>query len=646
MNHRTLRQQVTRIAAVATAMLLAPVLAFSAPTQVTQQGRLVDDLGDGLTGSHSIEFTLFSDDAGTTAVWSESHTLTLDAGYYSVVLGADSSNVLDSAVLSAEPLYLGMSVDAGALMQPLLEVTSAPYAVMADTTTNLDGGYADASALYIDGTMVIDGNGDWIGSTLPGTLAALGCTDGQGATWTAVSSEWVCTHPGDHYDDTDAVAAMGSLSDNNALNHDRYSDADAVSAMGTASISNTYNHNRYSDSDAISAMGTSGNTNTYNHGRYTNADATAAMGSAGNNNTYNHGRYTDTDAIAAVGPHNTFGSADAVAAMGALNAANALNHTRYQGSEAVTAVAAADNYVLNTGDDVINGNLTVGTSTTSVGRSLTVTTNANNIADLGVYGTGQGSGRIYVGQSSAHGGGMSYDGDGSPAMVGANDDIVFFRRDTGVDSEVFSYHYNSSTVDFAGTINVGNDVVVTDDLSVGDQLTVGDDASVGGTLSVTGNVDADGHVYGNRYAFSAYANGLTAHPSTSIYTVTFSDKHDPYNRFSSTNNWFTAPKAGLYYFSTSISTYNGGNSSPDHVYLYLSKNGSNSTSNIYGRIKFEAENTSDGANGSSLVGASVATSAVIPLNLNDTVRVRLSSINSGASWGVYDRAFNGFYLGE
>ena len=64
----------------------------------------------------------------------------------------------------------------------------------------------------------------------------------------------------------------------------------------------------------------------------------------------------DGTAIAAVGPHNAFGATDAVAAMGALDAANALNHTRYQGSEAVTAVAAADNYVLNTGDDVINGN--------------------------------------------------------------------------------------------------------------------------------------------------------------------------------------------------------------------------------------------------------------------------------------------------
>jgi hypothetical protein len=315
-------------------MVLAPATALAVPTQVTQQGRLVDDLGDGLSGEHTIEFTLFSDAAGSSAVWSESHTMTLDEGYYSVVLGADSGNVLDAAVLSAEPLYLGMSVDAGALMQPLLEVSSVPYAVMAGVATNLDGGYVDATALHIDGDMIIDGSGQWVGDALPGTLASLGCIDGEGATWDVASNQWLCTHPGNHYDSVAAIAAMG-----------------------TNAISNPLNHNRYTDTDTIAAMGTASNTN-----------------------SYNHARYSDTDAVTAVGPH--FDTADAVAAVGA----------HFDAADAVAAMAAADTYVSNSGD-TIDGDLVI-TGTTQLGGAITTGTSPNAIKMARMAFHRDGSGNI------------------------------------------------------------------------------------------------------------------------------------------------------------------------------------------------------------------------------------------------------------
>ena len=231
MTHHKTQTLAKRVLALATSLLLVPTLAFAVPTTVTQQGRLVDASGDGLTGSHTIAFSLFSDSAGTTSVWSEQHTVEVEDGYYAVVLGADSSNLLDDTVLSLAPLYLGMTVDGGALMQPLLEVTSAPYAIMAGTSQYLDGGYADASSLYIEGDLVIDGNGDWVGNALPGSLTSLGCVDGEEARYSAANG-WECIDPGSHYTGAQAISAMGAESNSNPLNHARYTDTDAVAAVG------------------------------------------------------------------------------------------------------------------------------------------------------------------------------------------------------------------------------------------------------------------------------------------------------------------------------------------------------------------------------------------------------------------------------
>jgi len=312
MTHHKTQTLAKRVLALATSLLLVPTLAFAVPTTVTQQGRLVDASGDGLTGSHTIAFSLFSDSAGTTSVWSEQHTVEVEDGYYAVVLGADSSNLLDDTVLSLAPLYLGMTVDGGSLMQPLLEVTSAPYAIMAGTSQYLDGGYADASSLYIEGDLVIDGNGDWVGNALPGSLTSLGCVDGEEARYSAANG-WECIDPGSHYTGAQAISAMGAESNSNPLNHARYTDTDAVAAVGP----------HLTTADAVAAVGP----------HFTGADAVTAMGAADNSNSLNHARYTDTDAVAAVGPHLT--TADAVA-----------------------AVTAADSYVSNTGD-TMSGSLTV-----------------------------------------------------------------------------------------------------------------------------------------------------------------------------------------------------------------------------------------------------------------------------------------------
>ena len=86
------------------------------------------------------------------------------------------------------------------------------------------------------------------------------------------------------------------------------------------------------------------------------------------------------------------------------------------------------------------------------GNSTTLSVKCNNVGQAMVRanGDGQGTGVLEVGQSNDYGGGISYNGDNSPAFVSgeSSDHITFYRLDNGTRTEVFHYPYNSSTVNF------------------------------------------------------------------------------------------------------------------------------------------------------------------------------------------------------
>lgn len=109
---------------------------------------------------------------------------------------------------------------------------------------------------------------------------------------------------------------------------------------------------------------------------------------------------------------------------------------------------------IDTDDDVTFDDITAGS--TSKGANTTIKSLAGDSYRAGfeAYGSSQGTGYMYVGQSSTYGGGISYNGDGSPAFVSgeSSDAITFFRRSAGTDSEVFHYMYNADTVNFNGDI--------------------------------------------------------------------------------------------------------------------------------------------------------------------------------------------------
>ena len=87
---------------------LAPLVAAATPTTMSQQGRLLDTLGDPIEGAHSLTFRLYDAPADGTAVWSESVSTTLSDGYFTVELGHDVP--LDTAVFTGADRWLAIAV--------------------------------------------------------------------------------------------------------------------------------------------------------------------------------------------------------------------------------------------------------------------------------------------------------------------------------------------------------------------------------------------------------------------------------------------------------------------------------------------------------------------------------------------------------
>jgi hypothetical protein len=106
----------------------------------------------------------------------------------------------------------------------------------------------------------------------------------------------------------------------------------------------------------------------------------------------------------------------------------------------------------------INNSVTFdgGTSTT-----ISIKCDDGGMAMLRANGDNQGTGAVEVGQSNTYGGGMSYNGDGSPAFVSGetSDHITFYRLENGTRTEVFHYPYSSNTVNFNATPTVGGSSV-------------------------------------------------------------------------------------------------------------------------------------------------------------------------------------------
>jgi hypothetical protein len=131
------------------------------PRVIRVSGTLSDLSGSTSPSLETITFTLYQDQAGTTALWSETQNVQVGArGGYQVLLGADTPDGIPMSLFSAaEARWLGVRLN-GQAEQPLVMFVSVPYALKAADAEAL-GGKPPSSYLTVD----------QLGSAVPGKAA-------------------------------------------------------------------------------------------------------------------------------------------------------------------------------------------------------------------------------------------------------------------------------------------------------------------------------------------------------------------------------------------------------------------------------------------------------------------------------------------
>ncbi len=114
----------------------------------------------------------------------------------------------------------------------------------------------------------------------------------------------------------------------------------------------------------------------------------------------------------------------------------------------------------------ITGNVNISASSSDV--SLTLEADDTHKAEISAYGSTQGTGVIYTGQSPSHGGGIFYNGDGTPSYATGEvaDCVTLFRREESVNHTVAYWSQNSNDVDFTGSITAAGNVTAYSDARV------------------------------------------------------------------------------------------------------------------------------------------------------------------------------------
>ena len=156
--------------AAALTVILATVSPVSAsvPATMTEQGRLFDTAGNPVTGKTTFVFSIYSVNTGGTAIWTETQSITLDAGFFSAELGEVTpipAGTFADAAGRAQDLYLGIKVNADSELTPRQPLSSVPYALVADNAI----GDITPHSVSVSGQTVINASGAWVGPAPSGT---------------------------------------------------------------------------------------------------------------------------------------------------------------------------------------------------------------------------------------------------------------------------------------------------------------------------------------------------------------------------------------------------------------------------------------------------------------------------------------------
>lgn len=184
------------------ATLFAPVTqaqTVAPPSLMSYQGYLTDGNGNPLgatnTGpkNYNVLFQIYNQQTGGTSLYAEQQTVTVDNGYFSVLLGQGApyqsiNHTLSSVFTNATSLFVELAVigiAAGgnnAVIAPRLQLLSSPYAFLAQNATGLISPNGNILVTPANGQLTING-----------TLAAIGALSGNGSGLTNLSASQLTT---------------------------------------------------------------------------------------------------------------------------------------------------------------------------------------------------------------------------------------------------------------------------------------------------------------------------------------------------------------------------------------------------------------------------------------------------------------------
>ncbi len=137
---KPLRTTIVGLFVLVAAMAVAPPSAHAdqgdVPAGLTQTGRMFDAIGRPVSGNRTIVFAIYDAPTGGAALWTESHDVAFDDGYFVVALGETTA----LPGFDGAPVYLGLKVAADPEMTPREELLSVPYAMVAgDVVGDING---------------------------------------------------------------------------------------------------------------------------------------------------------------------------------------------------------------------------------------------------------------------------------------------------------------------------------------------------------------------------------------------------------------------------------------------------------------------------------------------------------------------------
>ena len=116
---------------------LASSYVYGQSPMINYQGKVTDSEGVPLAGSCSIQFSIYGQEAGGTALWTEMQSsVTIQNGIFTVLLGNVTS--IQSTVFNGDARWLGVKVGSDPELSPRQPIVSIGYALRADKANEAD----------------------------------------------------------------------------------------------------------------------------------------------------------------------------------------------------------------------------------------------------------------------------------------------------------------------------------------------------------------------------------------------------------------------------------------------------------------------------------------------------------------------------